>query len=83
MIKPMNLNFVAQTYFFTAPAINLKWQWFINNTEVDSETEKPWFAALNLANDLLGQLSAQIKVTAQNSNNELELAQSIINLEVK
>ncbi|MDO8574691.1 MAG: hypothetical protein Q7R61_00190 [bacterium] len=81
--KSTSLNFIAQTYFFTAPAKNLKWQWFVNNTEVGGENEKPWLATLNLANGFLGQLSAQIKVTAQNTNNELESAQSITNLEVR
>jgi len=78
-----NLNFIAETYFFTAPAKNLKWQWFVNNAEVGGVNEKPWLATLNLANDFLGQLSAQIKVTAQNPSNELEIAESITNLEVK
>ena len=82
-IKPMNLNFIAQTYFFSAPAKNLKWQWFINNKEVSGETEKPWLAALSLANDFLGAFSAQIKVTAQNPGNELEIAESMTNLEIK
>ncbi len=81
--RSTNLNFFAQAYFFTAPAKNLKWQWFINNIEVDSATEKPWLATLNLANDFLGPLSAQIKVTTQNPANELEMAQSITNLEVR
>ena len=79
----MNLNFIAQTYFFSAPAKNLKWQWFINNKEVSGETEKPWLAALSLANDFLGAFSAQIKVTAQNPGNELEIAESMTNLEIK
>lgn len=83
MIRPASLNFTAETYFFTVPAKNLKWLWFINNAEVGSETEKPWLATLNLANDFIGAFSTQIKVTAQNPNNELESAQSIINLEIK
>lgn len=83
MIRPASLNFAAETYFFTAPEKNLKWLWFINNAEVGSETEKPWLATLNLANDFIGDFSTQIKVTAQNPNNELESAQSIINLEIK
>ncbi|KKS27341.1 MAG: hypothetical protein UU84_C0006G0002 [Candidatus Yanofskybacteria bacterium GW2011_GWC2_41_9] len=78
-----NLNFIAETYFFTAPAKNLKWLWFINNAEVGGVNKKPWLATLNLANDFLGQLSAQIKVTAQNPGNELEIAQSITNLEIR
>ena len=82
-MRAVNLNFIAETYFFTAPAKNLKWLWFINNTEVGGRNEKPWLATLNLANDFLGQLSAQIKVIAQNPNNELEIAQSITNLEVR
>ena len=79
----VNLNFIAETYFFTAPAKNLKWLWFINNAEVGGVNKKPWLATLNLANDFLGQLSAQIKVTAQNPGNELEIAQSITNLEIR
>lgn len=81
--KSMNLNFIAQTYFFTAPVKNLKWLWFINNTEVGSETEKPWLATLNLASDFLEAFPAQIKVTVQNPGNELEIAQSTTNLEIK
>ncbi|OGD24704.1 hypothetical protein A2819_03135 [Candidatus Azambacteria bacterium RIFCSPHIGHO2_01_FULL_40_24] len=83
MTKSKGFNFIAQTYFFTAPAKNLKWQWFVNNAEVGGGNEKPWLATLNLANDFLGQLSAQIKVTAQNPSNELEIAQSITNLEIR
>lgn len=81
--KATNFNFVAQTYFFTAPAKNLKWQWFVNNTEVGGENEKPWLATLNLANDFLGAFSAQIKIAAQNPNDEMESSQSITNLEIK
>ena len=83
MTKSKGFNFIAQTYFFTAPAKNLKWQWFVNNAEVGGGNEKPWLATLKLANDFLGQLSAQIKVTAQNPSNELEIAQSITNLEIR
>ena len=81
-IKPSNLNFTAQTYFF-ATSKNLKWQWFINNNEVNSGTEKPWLATLNLTNEFLKTFSAQIKVVAQNPFNDLQIAQSIINLEVR
>lgn len=83
MTRGVNFNFAAQTYFFTAPIENLNWQWFINNTEVRSSDEKPWLATLNLANNFFGQLSAQIKVAANNPNNELEIAQSITNLELR
>ncbi|MBI2446327.1 MAG: hypothetical protein HYV51_00715 [Parcubacteria group bacterium] len=79
----VNINFIAQTYFFTAPIKNLKWLWFINNAEVDGKGNTPWLATLDLANYFSGAFSAQIKVTAQNPNNELEIAESITNLEVK
>ncbi len=82
IIKPMNLNFVAQNYFFNAPSKDLKWQWFINNEEVTGGGEKPWLASLNLSN--IGQLfSAQVQVLAKNPANDLETTQSTINLEVK
>lgn len=82
-VKPSNLNFAAQTYFFSTQTKNLKWQWFINNKEVIGETEKPWLAALNLVNSFIGAFSTQIKVTAQNPFNELQIAESITNLEIK
>lgn len=81
--KPANFNFIAQTYFFNVLEKNLKWQWFINNTEVDSEGGKPWFAKLNLKNKNLEQFSTKIQVTAKNPSNELEAAQSTVNLEIK
>lgn len=83
IIRPANLNFIAQAYFFTAPAKDLKWQWFINNAKVGGETEKPWLATLNLANGFFERGAAQIKVAAQNPANELESAQSVTNLEIK
>ncbi len=80
--KPTNLNFIAQNYFFNAQSNDLKWQWFINNKEVASEGERPWLASLNLSN--ISQLfSAQVQVLAKNPANDLETAQSTINLEVK
>ena len=82
--KPINLNFIAQAYFFNIPEKHLKWQWLVNNTKVDSQTEKPWSATLNLKDSSLGQFfSTQIKVTAENPDNDLEMGQSIINLEVQ
>lgn len=85
MIKPINLNFVAQPYFFNAPFKNLKWQWFVNNAVVNPPAgeEKPWLASLDFMDDFFRQFSAQIKVTAQNPRSELESAQSITNLEIK
>lgn len=77
-----NLRFAAEAYFFTAPMKDLKWQWLVNNTEVNSDTENPWIAALNLADNFFGQLSAQIQVEVKNPNNELESAQSTIDLEI-
>jgi len=80
--KPINLNFIAQNYFFNAPPKDLKWQWFINNKEVTGGDERPWLASLNLPN--IDQLfSAQIQALAKNPANDLETAQSTINLEVK
>lgn len=81
--KSANFNFVAQTYFFTIPVKNLKWQWFINNTEVTSTDEKPWLATLNLANNFSGSISTQIQVMAKNPDDELENSRSITNLEIK
>lgn len=83
MAGAANFNFAAQAYFFTAPMENLNWQWFINNAEVRGGEEKPWLATLNLANDFSGAFSAQIKVTARNTVNEFESAQSTTNLEIK
>ncbi len=82
IIKPMNLNFIAQNYFFNAPAKDLKWQWFINNKEVTGGGEKPWLASLNLSN-ISQFFSAQVQVLAKNPANDLETAQSTINLGVK
>ncbi len=82
IIKPMNLNFIAQNYFFNTPLKDLKWQWFINNQEVTGKGEKSWLASLNLSN--INQLfSARVQVLAKNPANDLETAQSTINLEVK
>ncbi len=82
IIKPMNLNFIAQNYFFNAPSKDLKWQWFINNEEVIGKGEKPWLASLNLSN-ISQFFSARVQVLAKNPANDLETAQSTINLEVK
>ncbi|MCX6813007.1 MAG: hypothetical protein NTV77_00725 [Candidatus Azambacteria bacterium] len=79
---PTNLDFIAQNYFFNAPSKDLKWQWFINNEEVIGKGEKPWLASLNLSN--IGQLfSTRVQVLAKNPANDLETAQSTINLEVR
>lgn len=78
-----NFKFIAQTYFFNALEKNLKWQWIINNVEIDSGNANPWLATLNLKDKNLGQFSTQIQVTAKNPANELEAAQSTINLEIK
>jgi len=80
--KPINLNFVAQNFFFNAPTEDLTWQWFIDNKEVIGKGEKPWLASLNLTN-ISRLFSTQIQVIAKNPKNDLEMAQSIINLEVK
>ncbi len=82
IIKPINLNFIVQNYFFNAPSKDLKWQWFINNQEVTDKDEKPWLASLNLSN-INQPFSAQVQVSAKNPANDLETAQSTINLEVK
>lgn len=81
--KPADFKFTAQTYFFNALEKNLKWQWFINNAEVNSESANPWLATLNLKDKKLGQFSTQIQVTAKNPANELEAAQSTTNLEIR
>ncbi len=82
IIKSINSNFIAQNYFFNAPSKDLKWQWFINNQEVISKDEKPWIASLILSN-ISQPFSAQVQVLAKNPANDLETAQSTINLEVK
>jgi len=80
--KPTNLNFIVQNYFFNASSKDLKWQWFINSQEVTSKGERPWLASLNFSG--IGQLlSAQIQALVKNPANDLETAQSTINLEVK
>lgn len=83
--KTANFNFRAEAYFFTIPIKNLKWLWFINNTEINSPAggEKPWLATLNLANNFYEPQSTQIKVIAKNPDDELESSQSITNLEIK
>ncbi|MCX6813990.1 MAG: hypothetical protein NT078_02160 [Candidatus Azambacteria bacterium] len=82
IIKPMNLNFIAQNYFFNASSKDLKWQWFINNNEVTGKGEKPWLASLNLSN-ISQPLSIQIQTIVKNPVNDLETTQSTINLEIK
>lgn len=81
--KSEKFKFLAQVYFFTIPIKNLKWQWFINNTEVTGIDEKPWLATLNLADNFYRPISTQIQVTAKNPDNELENSQSITNLEIR
>lgn len=74
-----SLDFTAENYFFNAPSKNLKWQWFINNKEVAGGGEKPWLASLNLSN-ISRPFSAQVQVIVKNPANDLETAQSTINL---
>ncbi|MFH1393156.1 MAG: hypothetical protein ABIG73_02145 [Patescibacteria group bacterium] len=80
-VGPISLNFIAQNYFFNIVPDNLRWQWLIDDKEVASNSGKPWTASLNLAN--AGPLFARIKILVKNSANELETAQTTINLEVK
>lgn len=80
-VAPISLNFMAQNYFFNTTPDNLRWQWMIDDKEVESGGGKPWVASLSLAN--VGPMFAQIKTTVKNSSNELETAQSTINLQVK
>ena len=82
IIKSINSNFIAQNYFFNAPPKDLKWQWFINSEEVVSGDERPWLASLNLSN-FSQFFSARVQVLVKNPANDLETAQSAINLEVK
>jgi len=82
IIKSINSNFIAQNYFFNAPPKDLKWQWFINSEEVVSGDERPWLASLNLSN-FSQFFSARVQVLVKNPANNLETAQSAINLEVK
>ena len=80
-IGPIDLNFTAQNYFFNVTPNNLRWRWFIGGKEVESDTEKPWLASLNLTN--IDLLSTQIQTIVKNPSNELETAGAIINLEIK
>ncbi|MFH1990526.1 MAG: hypothetical protein ABIJ19_01590 [Patescibacteria group bacterium] len=80
-VSPTDLNFVAQNYFFNTTPNNLRGQWLVDGKEVGGGSERPWLASLNLTN--MGPLLAQIQVIVKNSSNELETAQSTINLEVK
>jgi len=80
-VGPIDLNFVAQNYFFNAPPKDLKWQWLVDGKEIESGGERPWLASLNLTN--IGPLFTQIQTIVKNSSNELETAQATINLEVK
>jgi len=80
--EPMNLNFIAKNYFFNPLPKDLKWQWFVNNKEAPGKSEKPWLASLNLA-DVGRPFSAQAQVSAKNPANDLEAAQSTINLEIR
>jgi len=82
IIKPMNLNFIAQNYFFNAQSSGLKWQWLIDNKEVAGGSEKPWLASLNISN-IKQSFSTQIQAIVKNPANDLETAQSTINLEVR
>lgn len=82
IVKPTDLNFIAQNYFFNAPSKDLGWQWLINNKEVAGKGEKPWLASLDLSN-INQSFSAQVQAIVKNPNNDLEMAQSIINLEIK
>ncbi|MDP3004238.1 MAG: hypothetical protein Q8N43_01905, partial [Candidatus Azambacteria bacterium] len=77
-----NFNFIAQNYFFNALPKDLKWQWFINNKEVADKSERPWLASLNLPN-ASQPFSIQIQIIVKNPTNDLETAQSKINLELK
>lgn len=82
IVTPTRLNFAAQNYFFNAPDKNLNWQWMLNNQEVAGADSKPWLASLDLSN--IGALfSFQIQVAVKNPNNDLEMAQSTINLNIK
>jgi len=81
IVSPISLNFIAQNYFFNATPDNLRWRWLIDGKEVASEGRAPWLASLNLVDT--GSLFTQIQTIVKNSSNELEVSQSIINLEVK
>lgn len=79
---PMALNFIAQNYFFNAPPDGLRWQWFVNGEEAAADSGKPWLASLNFP-DIKTAFSIQIKVAAKNPNSDLEIAQSIVNVNTK
>ena len=81
-VAPISLNFVAQNYFFNAQSSGLKWQWLIDNKEVAGGGEKPWLASLNISN-IKQSFSTRIQAIVKNPANDLETAQSTINLEVK
>ncbi len=82
IIKPANLSFFVQNYFFNAQSDNLEWQWFVNNEKLADKGEKPWLASLNLADS--DQLySVQIQVSTKNPAYNLESTQSTFDLEVQ
>ena len=80
--KPMNLNFAARNYFFNALPKNLNWQWLVDNKEVAGGSSEPWLASFNIPNTGRAFFT-QIQATAKNPVNDLETAQSTINLEVQ
>ncbi|MDO8743298.1 MAG: hypothetical protein Q7J30_01955, partial [Candidatus Azambacteria bacterium] len=80
--QPMALNFTARNYFFNALPKDLNWQWLVDNKEVAGGGGEPCLASLNIPN--AGRsFFTQIQATAKNPVNDLETAQSTINLEVK
>lgn len=82
VIKPVDLNFIVQSYFFNDQPSVLDWQWFLNSEELAEKDEKPWLASLNLTKSKK-LFSAEIQVSAKNPANDMETAQSTFNLDVQ
>jgi|GEM_PF-2803661 len=78
-----SLSFAAETYFFNYPANQLKWNWLVDNKNISGGGDKPWTAVLNVPSGVNLPFSTRIQATAQNPQNELERAQSTVNLEIR
>jgi hypothetical protein len=80
----LSFNFIAQNYFFNKSSDQLRWQWLVDNKEISgSGGEEPWLATLNIPDSVGLPFFTQIQVIAKNPNNELEAAESTINLEIR
>lgn len=78
-----SLDFTAENYFFNFPKNQLKWNWLVDNKEIAGGGDKPWSAVLNIPSGITQPFSFQIKASAKNPQNDLESAESTVNLEIK